>query len=57
MGCSHERYGCRNNEYFCLICGEVIPADRLFPARERENLEQEPTKKPATKRSRKGEGK
>ena len=51
MGCNHERYGCRNNEFFCLICGEVIPNPNAAKA---ENVEKEPIKKPAAKRTKKG---
>lgn len=54
MGCSHEKYGCRNNEFFCLICGAIIPDPNAVSEK---NVEQGPTKKPAAKRSRKGEGK
>jgi hypothetical protein len=63
MGCSHERIGCKDNRYFCLVCGEWIEVkdiktvNSLTAAGIEKNVEQEPTKKPATKRSRKGESK
>lgn len=65
MGCSHERIGCKDNRYFCMVCGEWIErevkdiktVDSLKAADIPKKVEQEPTKKPAMKRSRKGEGK
>jgi hypothetical protein len=54
MGCKHERIGCKDGVFFCVECGAVIPDPFAVCA---EKVEQEPTKKPAAKRSRKGEGK
>ena len=26
MNCKHERLRCTNNEFFCLLCGQRVPA-------------------------------
>lgn len=26
MDCKHERIRCTNNEFFCLLCGQRVPA-------------------------------
>mgnify|MGYP003311179986 CR=1 FL=1 len=26
MDCKHERLRCTNNEFFCLLCGQRVPA-------------------------------
>lgn len=51
MDCQHKRFGCRNNIFFCLDCGAELPNPYAGQA---ENVEKEPTKKPATKRTKKG---
>ena len=57
MDCKHERIRCTNNEFFCLLCGQRVPAPATSdPGDKRQGQKEnapEGLKKPAKRKTKK----